>query len=345
MIVVTGGAGFIGSVVVAELNERGRGDVLIVDRLGSGMKWRNLVGLQYLDILSPEAFVDRFEKTLPWRACEAVIHLGACSSTAEANCDYLLENNFRYTMNLAHACRRQGARFIYASSAATYGNGEVFSDDLETLDTLRPINPYGYFKHAVDQAMLRDGFANRYGIKYFNVFGPNEAHKGFMRSAVSKWFDEYRQTPEAFRLRLFRSNDPRFPDGGQRRDFIYVRDAALATLSFLGDDPPAPGLYNVGTGKGHTWLELASAFLEAVGLGTDRIDFVDIPASIANGYQNFTQADVRRLKAHLPKGTWPARALHKAVGSYVNDYLKPDLRVGEEQMVAAANTRHQQQQQ
>lgn len=329
MIVVTGGAGFIGSVVVAELNERGRRDVLVVDRLGSGIKWRNLVGLHYIDVLSPEAFLDRFEKTLPWRACEAVIHLGACSSTAEANCDYLLENNYRYTIDLARACRRQGARFIYASSAATYGNGEDFDDDVERLDTLRPINPYGYFKHAVDLWMRRDGFGDRYGIKYFNVFGPNEAHKGFMRSAVAKWFDDYRAAPATFRLKLFKSNDARFADGGQMRDFIYVKDAALATLSFLGADAPAPGIYNVGTGKAHTWVELATAFLDAVGLGADRIDFVDIPPTIANGYQNFTQANVAKLKAHLPKGTWPARSLDNAVHCYATRYLAPDMRVGE----------------
>lgn len=329
MIVVTGGAGFIGSVVVAELNERGRGDVLIVDRLGSGIKWRNLVGLEYIDVIAPDVFLERFETSLPWRACEAVIHLGACSSTAEADCDYLLRNNYHYSIELARACRRQGARFIYASSAATYGNGETFDDDVDRLETLRPINPYGYFKHAVDLWVKRDGFANRYAIKYFNVFGPNEAHKGFMRSAVAKWFDDYRKAPDDFRLRLFKSNDPRFPDGGQRRDFIYVRDAALATLSFLGDEAPAGGVYNVGTGAGHTWLELAGAFLDAVGLGTDRIEFVDIPATIANGYQNYTQANVARLKAHLPRGTWPARTLHKAVTGYVSDYLAPDCRVGE----------------
>lgn len=292
-VIVTGGAGFIGSHLIAALNARGITDLLVVDDLGHGEKWRNLNGLEFADVMG----IDDFRYAIRHdaiRSVDAVFHMGACSSTTETNADYLLDNNYRYARELCDWCLEHDARMIYASSAATYGDGAVgWSDDLELLPDLRPLNMYGYSKHVFDLWALRQGRFDRIaGLKYFNVYGPNEAHKGDMRSVVHKAWGEIRATG---RLRLFRSHRPDFADGEQLRDFVYVRDAVAVTL-FFADHPDVSGLFNCGTGRARTWNDLARAVFRAMGREPN-IEYVDMPAAIRPNYQYRTEADLQRLRA------------------------------------------------
>lgn len=292
-IIVTGAAGFIGSNVVEELNRRGRQDLLLVDRLGTDEKWKNLVGLRFDDLVTPEDFIAKAEAGL-LPAAQAVIHLGACSSTTERDAGFLLENNYRFTRRTCEWCLANGVRFVYASSAATYGDGALgYSDDLAGVPALRPLNMYGYSKQLFDLWALGNGLFDRIaGMKYFNVYGPREAHKGDMRSMVHKAFG---QVLSRGWLELFKSDRPEYPDGGQKRDFVYVRDAVGATL-FMADHPEIGGLFNCGTGRARTWNDLANAVFKALGRPAD-IRYIDMPATLKGKYQYFTQADTSKLRA------------------------------------------------
>ena len=314
-IIVTGAAGFIGRNVVAELNRRGEDDLLLVDYLGMGDKWKNLRGLKYEDVLSPKQFLDLVQGgRIP--AAQACIHLGACSATTEADADFLLENNYRYTRLLCEWSQARGIRFIYASSAATYGDGALgYSDEDAITEKLVPLNMYGYSKHMFDLWALKHGLLDRIvGLKYFNVYGPYEDHKADMRSVVVKAYDEIGRTGQ---LSLFKSYRDGIADGEQRRDFIFVGDAVDVTLHFLAEGT-ASGLFNCGTGVARTWLDLGRAVFASLGRAPD-IRFVDMPEQIREKYQYFTQAEMGKLRAAGYSA--PFRSLEEGVDEYVRGYL------------------------
>jgi ADP-L-glycero-D-manno-heptose 6-epimerase len=330
MIIVTGGAGLIGSAVVQQLNERGREDILIVDHLGHTDKWRNLVPLRFMDYLEKDVFEHMLDAgslagRLPGhRGLDAVIHLGACSATTEPDATYLIKNNFEYSRKLALAALADDARFIYASSAATYGDGENgFEDNDHQLPLLRPMNMYGYSKQLFDLWALRQGLLNSIvGIKYFNVYGPNEQHKGEMRSLVLKAYEQISATGT---LRLFKSHRPEYGDGEQLRDFIYVKDAAEMTLHFL-QATEANGIFNVGGGTTVSWNRLAGAVFSAMGKAIN-IDYIDMPESIRNTYQYLTCAETSKIQA--AGFTNPVLSVEEAVSDYIRNYLVPGKRLGD----------------
>ena len=315
-IVVTGAAGFIGRNVVAELNARGYDNLLLVDNLGHDEKWRNLVGLEYEDIVDSDEFLSRVEKGRV-AELEALIHLGACSSTTERNADFLLQNNYHYTRALCDYCLREKTRFIYASSAATYGDGSHgYSDDVTQLPTLRPLNMYGYSKHIFDLWARRNKLFDRIvGLKYFNVFGPYEDHKGDMRSMVAKSYEQIQKTG---RVELFKSYRPDYADGEQKRDFIYVKDAVAMTLHFL-ERRDGGGLFNCGTGQARSWKDLVMAVFAAMKL-PPQIDFIEMPAILQGKYQYFTQAPMDKIRQ--AGYTAPITSLETAVADYVATYLQ-----------------------
>ena len=318
-IIITGAAGFIGRNVVVELNRRRHSNLLLVDQLGSDEKWGNLVGLRFDDVVSPAAFIESVKAGTAPKAV-ACIHLGACSATTEKNADYLLENNYRYTRTLCEWCLRQGVRFVYASSAATYGDGTAgYSDEDSSTATLQPLNMYGYSKHLFDLWAIQTGAIDRIvGLKYFNVYGPYEDHKRDMRSLVQK---AYHQIIERGHLELFKSYRPDYRDGEQKRDFIYVRDAVDVTLHFALNSR-ACGLLNCGTGVARTWVDLANALFSAMGRKPD-IRFIEMPDALRGKYQYFTQAEATKLrKARYVK---PFLSLDEGVADYVKTHL--DLRV------------------
>ncbi len=292
-VIVTGAAGFIGSNLVAALNARGIVDILLVDDLGTDEKWRNLVGLDYEDYMDRDDF--RFAvRNDALRGVDAVFHLGACSATTEKNASYLADNNYRTSRELCEWCIEHDARFIYASSAATYGDGSLgYSDDPDLMPQLRPLNMYGYSKHMFDLWAARKGYMDRIaGLKYFNVYGPNEAHKGDMRSVVHKAWGQIKAEGV---LRLFRSYEPGFRDGEQLRDFVHVRDAVDTTLYFF-DRRDVSGVFNCGTGRARTWNDLGAAVFTALGI-PPRIEYIDMPEALRGKYQYRTEADMTRLRA------------------------------------------------
>jgi len=325
-ILVTGGAGLIGSALIHALNLRGREDILVTDVLGRDAKWRNLSPLRFADYQQADAFLDRLEcDPGSLDSIRTVYHLGACSATTETDAGYLMENNFGYTKALAQWALPRGVRFVYASSAATYGDGTRGMDDgTDHLETLRPLNAYGYSKHLFDLHARGNGWLDKIaGIKYFNVYGPNEGHKGEMRSLVAK---AYEQILETGKVCLFRSHRPDYKDGEQVRDFVYVKDAVAMTIH-IAENPTANGLFNIGTGTPRTWIDLATALFRAL----DRepvIEFIDMPEHIRNQYQYHTCADVSRLQAT----GWnaPATPLEEAVTDYVRNYLVPGKHLGDE---------------
>lgn len=291
--VVTGGSGFIGRNVVAELNRRGEERILIVDELGSDERWKNLRGLKFEDVCLRGKFREAFQADrMP--AVKAVYHLGACSSTTETDANYLLDNNYQYTRELCEWCLKRGARFVYASSAATYGDGaQGYSDADRATPALLPLNMYGMSKHLFDLWALRNGVLGRIaGLKYFNVYGPGEDHKGDMRSVVHKAFGQIRETGA---VKLFKSYKPEFKDGEQVRDFVFVKDAVDVTL-YCGETPKASGLFNCGTGQARSWNDLAKAVFLAMGL-EPRIEYIDMPVSLRSKYQYFTQAEMGKIRA------------------------------------------------
>lgn len=323
-ILVTGGAGFIGSALVWELNRRGCEDIVVADFLGTSEKWRNLTPLRFADYLEADDLLPHLQSGV-LRKFDAVLHLGACSATTEKDAAYLIRNNFEFTKELAAWSLANEARFVYASSAATYGDGSAgMADTTEELHRFRPLNMYGYSKHLFDLYAKRQGWLRRIvGLKYFNVFGPNEDHKGEMRSVVHK---SYAQVLEDGVIRLFKGHRPDYADGEQKRDFLYVKDAVAMTLHLAGATL-ANGLYNLGSGEAHTWNELARAIFAAMGR-EPRIEYVEMPEALRGKYQYFTQADIGRLRATgFDRHITP---LDEAVADYVKNYLMPDGRLGDE---------------
>lgn len=321
MIVVTGAAGMIGSGTVRHLNDRGFANLLLVDDLKTGEKWKNLVGKQFIDLLSRHQIFD----WLQGRDSEvsAIIHLGACSDTMETRADYLLENNFRFSIRLAEWALFHNKRFIYASSAATYGDGSRgFSDNESQLQELRPINMYAFSKHLVDLWMQREGVLGRVvGLKYFNVFGPNEYHKAHMASMVMKMTQIVQNEGM---IRLYKSNEPlRFADGEQVRDFLYLKDAVKMTCLFLETSFwNVGGIYNIGSGRATSWNALARSLFHAL-QKKENIHYIDMPTQLQRQYQNYTCADMKKFQSLQH---FDAAPVHEAVCEYVQDFLLKDAR-------------------
>ncbi len=315
LIVVTGGAGFIGSCTVRHLNDLGIGNIVIVDALGQGEKWKNLVGKRFLDVIPKSEIFDwlKGKESL----IRAFIHLGACADTTERNADYLLQNNYHYTVQLATYALKNGHRFIYASSAATYGDGaEGFVDDEQRLDRLHPLNMYGFSKHLFDLwAFQRGALQSIVGLKFFNVFGPNEHHKGKMASAIT------RMVPQILKgesVKLFKSqNLSRFADGEQKRDFVYVKDVVRMICLFLTNK--AGGIYNVGSGVASSWNALALAVYDALGR-RENIEYIEMPAELFGKYQDFSQADMSKT-VQLLQANASCLPLKEAVADYVKNHL------------------------
>ncbi len=322
-VIVTGGAGFIGSVLVWELNRRGCSQVVIADFPEHREKSANLSGLRFTEIMEPAELAARLASESMGKL-DCIFHLGACSSTTETNETYLRENNYEYSRTLAEWALGAGVRFVYASSAATYGDGSAGMDDSDggQLERLRPLNLYGQSKQWMDLHAWREGWLDRIvGLKYFNVFGPNENHKGDMRSLVCKSYAEALGTGV---IGLFKSYRPEYRDGEQRRDFLYVKDAVAMTLH-LAACPAANGIFNIGSGGARSWNDLARAVFAALGR-EPRIEYIEMPESIRDKYQYFTQADVHKL---LATGyDQPITTLEDAVRDYVVNYLVPGRTIG-----------------
>ncbi|OED37743.1 ADP-glyceromanno-heptose 6-epimerase [PVC group bacterium (ex Bugula neritina AB1)] len=322
MIVVTGGAGFIGSAVVWELNQNGEDDILIVDALHHEEQWQNLSGLRYKDFMKADSFLEKIVNQ-NIKNIDAIIHLGAITSTVEKDFSKLIEDNFLYSKTVISYAIDNGIRMIYASSAATYGMGERgFSDKDSEIDDLRPLNGYGYSKQMVDQWLLRHNLMDKVvGLKYFNVYGPNESHKGNMRSMVHKAVSKIMSEGK---LQLFKSHRDDFKDGEQMRDFIYVKDAVKMTLHFL-KKPQLSGLFNIGTGEANTWNSLAEAVFEACEKPVS-IEYVDMPSNIRDQYQYFTQADIDKIMNTGYKE--PLIPFKSAIRDYVQNYILKDKYLG-----------------
>jgi len=319
MLLVTGGAGFIGSNVVASLNEAGRADIAVNDVLGSGGKWRNLAGRQLAEFVPPADLL----RWLDGRKLDAVVHLGAISSTTATDADLVIETNFRLSLRLFEWFGATRTPFIYASSAATYGDGAAgFSDDwsLAALKRLKPLNLYGWSKHLFDLAVVervarKDKLPPQWaGLKFFNVFGPNESHKGEMMSLVAKRFDEAKAGE---RIQLFKSHRAGVADGEQKRDFIYVDDA-VAVVRWLLETPSVSGIFNVGTGVARSFRDLMLAMFAALGR-EPAIDYIDMPVSIRDSYQYFTQAEIGNLRRAGFNADFAT--LEEGVKRYVTCYL------------------------
>jgi ADP-L-glycero-D-manno-heptose 6-epimerase len=324
-ILVTGGAGFIGSALVWALNGRGHRDILVCDVVGTRKKGRNLAPLKFRDYVEgPELRARLAGNPAAFGKFSAVFHLGACSSTTEANATYLIDNNTAFTRELAGWALARGSRFVYASSAATYGDGSQGMDDKDPrIERLRPLNLYGYSKHLFDLDARSRGWLGRIaGLKYFNVFGPNEEYKGEMRSVVSK---AHEQIKGSGRLSLFRSHNPDYPDGGQMRDFLYVKDAVEMTLFFAEKGSRANGLFNLGSGEANTWLTLAGDIFGALGR-PPKVDFIEMPETLREKYQYYTKADISKLRA--AGYDRPVTPLGDAVCDYVTSYLAPGRTLG-----------------
>ena len=323
MIIVTGGAGFIGSSLVQRLNELGESKIIIVDDLGTDEKWKNLVPLKFDDFVHKDDFISMvLDREFPFET-DSIIHMGANSSTTEKDADHLFSNNYLYTKELAQYCLEKNIRFIYASSAATYGDGSLgFDDDENKLGLLRPLNMYGYSKQLFDLWAKRNGaFDKIVGLKYFNVFGPNEYHKGDMRSVVHKAFEQVRDTGK---VRLFKSLNPKYKDGEQLRDFIYIKDAVEMTLFFL-DKPNTSGLFNIGSGKARTWNDLVTALFKAMNKPV-KIEYIELPQHLQDKYQYFTEANIVKIKK--AGFTTPTTSLEDGVADYVKSYLLGKLYLG-----------------
>lgn len=320
-VLVTGGAGFIGSALVWALNRRGCDKIVVCDILGTSEKWRNLTPLRFADYVEATDLLPRLQNNSLGKF-DLILHMGACSATTEKDATYLARNNYEFTRDLANWSLANKARFVYASSAATYGDGSAgMEDDESKLDSLRPLNMYGYSKQMFDLHARRGGFLNKIvGLKFFNVFGPNEDHKADMRSLVHKSFAQVRDTGV---IQLFKSYRDEYKDGEQKRDFLYVKDCVAMTLH-LAATPRASGLFNIGSGQARTWIDLSNSVFAAL-KKKPVIKFIPMPESIREKYQYFTQANLLRLRGAGYAA--PVTSLENAVHDYVRKYLVTDKRL------------------
>jgi ADP-L-glycero-D-manno-heptose 6-epimerase len=321
MILVTGASGFIGSVLVKELNLQGRKDIWIVDRLESDEKWRNLSGLEFEDYIHADELFGLDPSF--WDNITQIFHIGACSSTTERDMDFLWENNVRYSQELFNIATIKDIPILYASSAATYGDGEHgYSDDHREIKNLRPLNGYGFSKHYVDKWVLDRESRPSYwfGLKFFNVFGPNEYHKEEMRSLVHKGFGQIKETGK---VKLFKSHREGYKDGEQLRDFVYVKDIVRAALALMKEKVPgSSGLYNMGTGQARSFYDLIKATFAAMEVKVN-VEFIPMPESIRDQYQYYTQAEMKKFNSVFPE--FEFTSLEDSVSDYVKNYLmKPN---------------------
>lgn len=321
MFLITGGAGFIGSVIIKELNHLGREDITVVDRLRNTTKWMNLRGLKFERYIhADDLFKAHGNQNLS--QVQTIIHMGACSQTTEMDMDFLMSNNVEYSKRLFEYATEKNIPIVYASSAATYGDGaRGYDDDHIKISSLLPLNPYGYSKQLFDEWALRQRHlpSNWYGIKFFNVYGPNEYHKGHQRSIVHK---SYHQIRDNGVVKLFRSHDPNYSDGEQLRDFVYVKDAARAVIKLLElNDSKHSGIYNIGTGKARSFNDLAESVFKALNKVT-KIEYIDMPQGIRNQYQYFTEARMDKFLKTIPD--FKFHSLEEGIFNYVNEYLVTD---------------------
>ncbi|HCA42354.1 MAG TPA: ADP-glyceromanno-heptose 6-epimerase [Bacteroidetes bacterium] len=321
MIVVTGGAGFIGSCLVWRLNQLGIEDIIIVDKFTTDDKWKNLISLKYEDVFDANEFGEMVSHDFLKKAqVDTIFHLGAISSTTEKDFRLLMSNNYEYTKYLCEKCLTGDIKFIYASSAATYGMGEQgYSDNENVINSLRPLNGYGFSKQMFDKWLYKNNLFDKVvGLKYFNVFGPNEYHKEDMRSIICKGFE---QIKSGGGIKLFKSDKPEYADGEQKRDFIYVKDAVDMTL-FFWENKPVHGLYNIGSGKASSWNEFVTPVFKALGIDV-KIEYFEMPENLKSKYQYFTEADISKIrKAGYKK---EITKLEDAVFDYVTNYMNTDF--------------------
>lgn len=320
MILVTGAAGFIGSVIVKHLNDSGEQDIVLCDHFEAGDKWKNLRDLKYDSFIQVEDLFSHpiWKKTKPFKA---IYHMGACSDTTELNMDFLYKNNTEFTNKLLELATQKDIPIVYASSAATYGAGEQgYSDDHKKISTLKPLNKYGYSKQLSDEWILKQKKKPKvwFGVKFFNVFGPQEYHKGKMSSVVFQAFNQIKDVGE---VKLFKSHRPDYKDGEQLRDFVYVKDVVRAMIELIEagkKKPSISGIYNLGTGQARSFHDLVKATFKSMDIKPN-IKFIDMPDELKNQYQYYTQADMSKLKKALPK--FKFSSLEEAVSDYVREHL------------------------
>ncbi len=318
MIIITGAAGFIGSCVVSKLNKEGMNDIIAVDALRENDKWKNLRNLSFSDYLDRDQLHSYLEQN---HNVDAIIHMGACSATTEKDANYLMENNYRYTLRLAEYSVKNNVRFIYASSAATYGSGDTgYDDDESAIHTLQPLNMYGYSKQIFDLKARREGWFDKItGLKFFNVYGPNEYFKDDMSSVVFKAFNQINETGA---VKLFKSHRPDFKDGEQLRDFVYITDV-VNVIWYLLSKPKVNGLFNVGNGNARSFKDLVTATFKAMNLETN-IKYIDMPENIRDRYQYYTQAEISKLR----KAGYDQKmhSLEDGITDYVQNYLMDEYK-------------------
>lgn len=321
MILVTGAAGFIGSVIVKQLNDKGHTDLLLCDHFETGDKWKNLRGLKYDSFVQVEDLFEHPIWTQKQNGLKAIYHMGACSDTTELDMDFLYENNTEYTNMLLTLAAKKNIPIVYASSAATYGAGEQgYSDDHKGIPSLMPLNKYGYSKQLSDEWILKQKKKPKvwFGVKFFNVFGPNEYHKGKMSSVVYQSFNQINDVGE---VKLFKSHRPDYKDGEQLRDFVYVKDVVRAMIELIEagkKKPSISGIYNLGTGEARSFHDLVKATFASMDKKA-KIKFIDMPMELRNQYQYYTQAEMGKLKKALPKFRF--MTLENAVDDYVRNHL------------------------
>jgi ADP-L-glycero-D-manno-heptose 6-epimerase len=320
MIVITGATGFIGSVLAKTLNKNSKEELLLVDKFGNNGKWKNLLNIKLAGFADRDEFLGDLEnKKYYYKNITAILHIGACSKTTEYNVDYLIKNNFEYSVRLCNWCVENGVRFIYASSAAVYGDGALgFSDSDDLTGKLQPLNPYGFSKWLFDQWMLSTGKTdNAAGLRFFNVFGPNEYHKEDMASVIYRYFPDVRDKKL---LRLFKSYKKGITDGEQRRDFVYVKDV-VSVIEFFLENEKLHGIYNLGSGKARSFNDVGKAMFAALGYKSN-IEYFDMPQGLRDKYQYFTEADMSKLRNAGYKK--PFTLLEEAVSDYIKTYLSKD---------------------
>ena len=323
--IVTGASGLIGIAAVWALNKAGEHDILAVDHLGTSEKWKNLRALRFTDYMERDTFMEYLLQGDILDGVQGIIHMGACSSTTETDATYLVHNNFEYTKTLAELAAAKGIRFIYASSAATYGDGELgYKDDESQIEKLRPLNMYGYSKQMFDLWAKKNGLLKEItGVKFTNVYGPNELHKGGMRSMVCRSFEQIRDNGC---VNLFKSYHPDYADGEQKRDFLYVKDAVDMVL-FLLERKNLTGLYNIGSGKAETWKQLVAAAFAAMDREV-RINYIEMPEHLKGKYQYYTCADMTKMR--VAGYTKEPTSLEDAIRDDIQVYLQPGKFLGDE---------------